>query len=65
MTMEEEGAVLQQADAAELRARCAAALGDAQDEARCLRVALDLYEASGDDGGAARVEARLTQLGAG
>ncbi|WP_344095977.1 tetratricopeptide repeat protein, partial [Streptomyces stramineus] len=65
VTMEEEGAVLQQADAAELRARCAAALGDAQDEARCLRVALDLYEASGDDGGAARVEARLTQLGAG
>ncbi|MBT2383085.1 tetratricopeptide repeat protein [Streptomyces sp. ISL-11] len=60
--MEAEGAVLQQADAAELRARCAADLGDTADEVRHLRLARVLYEKSGDSGAMARLDARLADL---
>ncbi len=61
-TLESEGAVLQQADAAELRAACAKALRDAADEARHLRLARGLYETSGDGAAVARVDARLGEL---
>ncbi|MEV0261817.1 tetratricopeptide repeat protein [Streptomyces sp. NPDC050617] len=60
--LEPEGAVLQQADAAELRAACAKALADAEDEARQLRLARGLYETSGDDAAVARVDTRLGEL---
>ncbi|MEV0277919.1 NB-ARC domain-containing protein [Streptomyces sp. NPDC050610] len=60
--LDSEGAVLQQADAAELRAACAKALADAADEARQLRAARGLYEASGDGAAVARVDARLSEL---
>lgn len=62
--MEKEGAVLQQADAAEMRAHCARELGDPADEARRLRLARSLYQRSGDLSAAARVTARLAELGA-
>jgi tetratricopeptide (TPR) repeat protein len=61
--MEKEGAVRQQADAAELRALCARALGDPADEVRRLRVARSLYEKSGDWSAVGRVTAKLAELG--
>ncbi|MFE7118910.1 ATP-binding protein [Streptomyces sp. NPDC057654] len=60
--LESEGAVLQQADAAELRASCAKALTDSEDEARQLRLARGLYETAGDDAAVARVDARMAEL---
>ncbi|MFH8985569.1 ATP-binding protein [Streptomyces varsoviensis] len=61
--LDSEGAALQQADAAELRAACARALSDRADEARHLRVARGLYEALGDGAAVARLDARLGESG--
>lgn len=61
-TMAHEGAVLQQADAAELSAHCARALHDPADEARRLRRARRHYARSGADGAVARITARLDEL---
>ncbi|MES4902934.1 MULTISPECIES: tetratricopeptide repeat protein [unclassified Streptomyces] len=61
-TMGREGAELQHADAAEMRARCARALGDPAGEAADLRTAVALYETAGDDASVARVRARLAEL---
>ncbi|MGI5338477.1 tetratricopeptide repeat protein [Streptomyces sp. CA-181903] len=55
--MDHEGAELQQADAAEMRARCAE---DAERRVAFLRRAEELYERGGDGVGAARVRAGLT-----
>ncbi|WP_245997465.1 tetratricopeptide repeat protein [Streptomyces armeniacus] len=63
-TLGNEGAALQHADAAELRARCARQLADADGEAHDLRTALGLYEGADDTVSAARVRARLAELGA-
>lgn len=60
-TLGDEGAELQHADAAELRARCAGAIGDAAGEAADLRTALALYESAGDAASAGRVRARLAE----
>ncbi|WP_242000020.1 tetratricopeptide repeat protein [Streptomyces klenkii] len=60
--MEAEGAVLQRADAAELRARCTQAPEEA---ARYLRLARSLYEEAGDTAGVSRTEAHLRETGAG
>lgn len=57
--LEEEGALLHQADAAELRAGCGA---DRAEEARFLEMARGLYERVGDAGGARRAAARLGEL---
>ncbi|MEU5105092.1 MULTISPECIES: NB-ARC domain-containing protein [unclassified Streptomyces] len=61
-TMGREGAELQHADAAEMRARCARRLGDLAGEADDLRMALGLYETAGDALSIARVRARLADL---
>ncbi|WP_267243999.1 ATP-binding protein [Streptomyces sp. PR69] len=63
-TMGREGAELQHADAAELRARCARRLGRRAEEAADLRVAEELYGRAGDGVSAARVRGRLAELGA-
>ncbi|MEU8545430.1 tetratricopeptide repeat protein [Streptomyces roseoverticillatus] len=60
--MTAEGAVLQQADAAELRARCAA---DDDDAVRHLRLAHSLYEEVGDTAGVSRTDALLRERRAG
>ncbi|MGW1072726.1 XRE family transcriptional regulator [Streptomyces sp. NPDC002537] len=62
-TMAAEGAEGQLADAAELRARCAAESGDRAGEADFLRQARALYEKAGDAGAVARVDARLAAAG--
>ncbi|MEU5610042.1 tetratricopeptide repeat protein [Streptomyces sparsogenes] len=64
-TMGREGAELQHADAAEMRARCAGALADPAAEAEDLRTALALYETAGDEVSVARVNARLAELARG
>ncbi|MEV4437600.1 tetratricopeptide repeat protein [Streptomyces sp. NPDC049577] len=56
------GAGLLQADAAEMCARCARALGDAAEEERWLREARSLYEESEVWSGVARVDAQLAEL---
>ncbi|MEU5023894.1 ATP-binding protein [Streptomyces milbemycinicus] len=61
-TMGREGAEFQHADAAEMRARCARALGDPAAEAGDLRTAVALYETAGDEASVERVRARLTEL---
>ncbi|WKX72208.1 NB-ARC domain-containing protein [Streptomyces sp. XD-27] len=61
-TMGDEGAEVQHADAAEMRARCAGRMGDPAAEAEDLRTAAALYEKAGDEAGAARVRARLAEL---
>ncbi|WP_372408210.1 NB-ARC domain-containing protein [Streptomyces luteireticuli] len=58
--MDREGAELQHADAAELRARCAE---DAQERASFLRRAEELYAKGGDEVGVARVRERLAECG--
>ncbi|WP_235485483.1 ATP-binding protein [Streptomyces roseoverticillatus] len=60
--MAAEGAVLQQADAAELRARCAA---DEDDAVRHLRLAHSLYEEVGETAGVSRTGALLRERRAG
>lgn len=64
-TMGDEGAALQLADAAELRARCARDLAEPAEEAAALRTAEGLYDTAGDHESLARVRARLTELGEG
>ncbi|MFF4216663.1 tetratricopeptide repeat protein [Streptomyces nondiastaticus] len=59
--MASEGAVLQQADAAELRARCAE---DPADAVRHLRLARSLYEEVGETAGVSRTGALLRERGA-
>ncbi|MFJ3824181.1 ATP-binding protein [Streptomyces nodosus] len=61
-TMETEGAVLQHADALELRARCHRLAGRPAEETDDLRTAAAYYEENGDQAGADRVRARLTEL---
>ncbi|NUS84660.1 MAG: tetratricopeptide repeat protein [Streptomyces sp.] len=61
-TMGREGAELQHADAAEMRARCARALGDPAAEAGDLRTAVALYETVGDQASVERVRARLAEV---
>ncbi|MGK5548326.1 tetratricopeptide repeat protein [Streptomyces sp. URMC 127] len=58
--MEAEGAVLQRADAAELRARCST---DPQESAPYLRLARSLYEEAGDAAGVSRTGALLRGTG--
>ncbi|WP_277994276.1 tetratricopeptide repeat protein [Streptomyces sp. MST-110588] len=60
--MAAEGAVIQQADVAELRALVARRAGDAEAEAGHLRAALAFHEATGAPG-AVTVRARLEELG--
>ena len=54
-----EGADLQRADAAELRAACARRAGDAEAEAAWLRTARELHRALGNRAALARLDARL------
>ncbi|MCC3770914.1 tetratricopeptide repeat protein, partial [Streptomyces sp. UNOC14_S4] len=58
-TMRHEGAELQLAYTAELRADCAASLDDRPGELHFLRQARSLYGRAGDAGGTARMAARL------
>lgn len=61
-TMDREGAELQHADAAEMRARCARALADPAAEAADLRTAVALYESAGDEVSVERVRTRLAEI---
>ncbi|RLV08840.1 XRE family transcriptional regulator [Streptomyces griseocarneus] len=63
-TMRREGAELQLAYTAELRADCSAGLGDRAGELHFLRLARSLYGKAGDEGGTARMGARLSGRGA-
>ncbi|ARZ70049.1 XRE family transcriptional regulator [Streptomyces albireticuli] len=60
--LEAEGALLHEADATELRARCGT---DRAEETRFLEKARRLYERAGDAGGVERVTARLGEAGRG
>ncbi|MFI6475303.1 tetratricopeptide repeat protein [Streptomyces sp. NPDC050516] len=61
-TMDQEGAELQHADAAELRASCAEDLGYLDDAAEDLYTAATLYEKGGDLVSLARVRIRLARM---
>ncbi|MGO4422486.1 tetratricopeptide repeat protein, partial [Streptomyces sp. MCAF7] len=61
-TMDREGAELQHADAAEMRARCARALADPAAEAADLRTAEALYETAGDEASVERVRTWLAEI---